>query len=181
MSKAVKEIMMRDYQDRMGDLEDAMVISLRGVPANDNNEIRSHLATKDIHVTVVRNKLFLQTFADTKLAELAPVLTGSNAMVYGAESVVEVAREIVEIVKKFPEVELRGAVLDGTLFEGEAGCEALSKFPTRDEAIAEDVAIILGPGRKLLGAIKGPGSGVVGILKAIESKLEAGETIGKVG
>ena len=69
MSKVVKEIMMRDYQERLGDLEDAMVISLRGVAANDNNAIRSQLATKDIHVTVVRNKLFLQTFADSKLAK----------------------------------------------------------------------------------------------------------------
>lgn len=181
MSKVVKDIMMRDYQERLGDLEDAMVISLRGVPANDNNAIRSELATKDIHVTVVRNKLFLQTFGETKLAELAPVLTGSNAMVYGAESVVEVAREIVEIVKKFPGVELRGAVLDGVLFEGESGCEALSKFPTRDEAIAKDVSVILGPGRALLASVKGPGSALVGIVKSIEQKLEDGETISKIG
>jgi large subunit ribosomal protein L10 len=93
---------------------------------------------------------------------------------------VDVAREIVDLVKKFPGIELKGAVLDGQLFEGEAGVEALSKFPTRDEAIAKDVAIILGPGAKLLASVKGPGSQLAGILKAIEEKLEKGETIAKV-
>lgn len=181
MSKLVKDVMMQDYKDRLGEFEDALVVSLRGVAANDNNAIRSRLAKKDISVTVVRNKLFLQAFEGSKLTELAPVLSGSNAMVYGAESVVEVAREIVDIVKEFPDLELKGAVLDGTLFEGESGCEALSKFPTRDEAIAQDVTLILGPGRKLLGAIKGPGSTVAGLIKAIETKLEDGETISKVG
>jgi len=179
MSKPVKEMMIREYQDLLGDHEDALVIGLRGVAGTDNSEIRSGLAQKQIKITVVRNKLFSKAFGESGLAPLSDVLVGANALAYGAESVVEVAREIVAIVKKFPGVELKGAVLDGTLFEGDAGVRALSKFPTRDEAIAEDVALILGPGSKLVGAIKGPGSNLAGILKAIEEKLEKGEAIVK--
>jgi large subunit ribosomal protein L10 len=180
MSKPIKEMMIREYQDLIGDHEDALVLSLRGISSNDTNTIRSGLAEKQIKVTVMRNKLFGQAFGETKLAPLSEVLVGANALAYGAESVVEVAREIVDIVKKFPDVELKGAVLDGMLFEGEAGVKELSKYPTRDEAIAQDVALILGPGRKLVGAVKGPGSNLAGILKAIEAKLEDGETIAKL-
>lgn len=180
MSKLVKDMIISEYRDRLGEIEDAMVISLRGVDANSNNSIRNGLRKKDIHVTVIRNKLFLQAFEGSKLTELEPVLNGSNAVAYGAESVVEVAREIVDLVKEHPGIELRGAVLDGQLFEGEEGVKALSKFPTRDEAIAQDVALILSPAKNLLGAIKGPGGRLAGILKAVEEKLEAGETIAKV-
>jgi len=180
MSKPVKEIIMRDYRDRLGDIEDVTVITLRGIDANSNNEIRSSLAAKDISVTIVRNKLFLNAFQGTSLTTLEPVLTGSSAVAYGGESVVEVAREIVALAKQHEQLELKGAILDGILFEGKAGVEALSKFPTRDEAIAQDVALILGPGSKLVGAIKGPGSGLAGIIKAIEEKLENGEEITKV-
>ncbi|USN97972.1 MAG: 50S ribosomal protein L10 [Phycisphaeraceae bacterium] len=180
MSKPVKELIMRDYRDRMGDVEDATVITLRGIDANRNNAIRTGLAAKDIHVTVVRNNLFLRTFQGTKLENLEPVLKGSNAIVYGAESVVEVAREIVALAKKHDEIELKGAILDGVLFAGDAGVKALSKYPTRDEAIAQDVTLILGPGRKLLGAVKGPGGRLMGVVKAIEEKLEKGEEIAKV-
>lgn len=180
MSKPVKNMLVETYKDRIGDVEDAAVISLRGVSANNNNEIRAGLRKKDIRITIVRNNLFGKAFADTKLAGLSEVLEGSNAVVYGAESVVEVAREIVEIVKRFPEVELKGAVLDGELYAGAEGVERLSRFPTRDEAIAEDVALILGPGRNLVGAVKGPGGRLAGIIKAIEDKLEKGEAIARV-
>lgn len=180
MSKPVKNLIIDDYKNRVGDYQDALVISLRGVSSNDTNAIRAGLAKKSIRVTVVRNKLFGQAFAGTNLSALSEVLTGANALAYGAESVVDVAREIVELVKKFPGIELKGAVLDGQLFQGEAGIEALSKFPTREEAIAKDVAIILGPGRKLMASVKGPGAQLAGILKAIEEKLEKGEAIAKV-
>ncbi|MEM0984000.1 MAG: 50S ribosomal protein L10 [Planctomycetota bacterium] len=180
MSKPVKEIMMRDYQERIGDHTDALVVSLRGISSNDTNVIRSKLEEKDIRVTIVRNKLFLKTFEQTSLTALEPVLTGANAVAYGAESVVEVARAIVDLVKDFPDIELKGAVLDGTLFQGEDGVKDLSKFPTRDEAIAQDVTLILSPGRNLLGAVKGPGGKLMGIVKTIEQKLEDGEEISKV-
>jgi len=180
MSKPVKNMIIEDYKDRFGDTQDALVIGLRGIESNDTNAIRTGLAEKSIRVTVVRNKLFGQAFAGSGMAPLTEILSGANAVAYGAESVVEVAREIVGLLKKYPDIELKGAVLDGELFEGSAGVERLSKFPTRDEAIAKDVAIVLGPGATLLGAVKGPGSGIAGILKAIEEKLEKGETIAKV-
>jgi large subunit ribosomal protein L10 len=148
MSKPVKEMMIRDFQERLGDTEDALVISLRGISANDNNAIRKGLAKKEIRVTVVRNKLFGQAFADTNLSGLSEILKGSNAIAYGAESVVEVAREVVALVKEFPDIELKGAILDGMLFSGDAGVKELSKYPTRDEAIAQDVALILSPARE---------------------------------
>ena len=108
-------------------VEEAAVISLRGVDGQSNTKIRSDLRAKDIRVTIVRNKLFGRAFGDSPIGALSDVLTGSNALVYGAESIVEVAREIVSLVKEFPEIELKGAILDGMLFEGEAGVKALSK------------------------------------------------------
>lgn len=180
MSKAVKQLMIDDYRAKFGDVEDALVISLRGIDANSNNAIRTGLAEKEIRVTVLRNALFKSAFADSKLGSLGDVLSGSNALAYGAESVVEVARAIVELAKKHDKLELKGAVLDGELFAGDAGVKRLSAFPTRDEAIAQDVTLILGPGRKLLGAVKGPGGRLMGVVKAIEEKLEKGEAIAKV-
>ncbi|MBL4591554.1 MAG: 50S ribosomal protein L10 [Phycisphaerales bacterium] len=180
MSKPVKEMMIRDFKDRLGDTEDALVIGLRGIDANDTNAIRKGLAKKEISVTVVRNRLFGQAFGNSGLAGLSEVLQGASAVAYGGESVVVVAREVVALVKKFPDIELKGAILDGMLFTGENGVRELSKYPTRDEAIAKDVALILGPGQKLVGAITGPGSGLAGIVKALEEKLESGEAIAKI-
>ncbi len=180
MSKLVKGMIIQDYESRFADVEDATLISIRGVESNNNNAIRAQLGAKDIHVSVVRNALAKKAFEGRGLGALGPLLEGPSALAYGAESVVEVARELIELIKKFPEVELKGAVLDGELFEGADGIERLSKFPTRDEAIAQTVTLILSPARKLVSSIKGPGSKIASLVKAIEEKLEKGEAIAKV-
>lgn len=177
MSKPVKEMIMREYRERLEGNDDALVVSIRGMDAFQTNTVRNDLRKKSIRMTMVRNALFNQTFSDSPLGNLAPVMDGQNTVIYGAESVVEVAREIVALMKQFPDIELKGAVLDGQLFEGAAGVERLSKFPTREEAIAQAVTLILSPARNLVGQVLGPGRRLGGLIKAIEDKLEKGETI----
>lgn len=180
MSKSIKQMMMNDYTSRLGGIEDAMIISLRGVKATDTNRLRTKLAKKNIKVTVVRNALARKVMEGTKLQPLGDLLTGSNALAYGQASIVEIAREIVGMMKELPGMELKGAILDGTVFAGDARVKELSKFPTRQEAIADLIAAVLGPGRTLASQIKGPGAKAAGLVKAIEDKLEKGETITKV-
>ncbi len=179
MSKRVKDTIVREYQSRIGDTREAMLISIRGVKGIPATRLRKNLATKKIRITVLRNALARKTLTGTGLEPLTKLLSGPSALAWGGQSVVEVAREIVKAIGTMPELELKGAVLDGQLFEGKKGCEELSKFPTRDEALAQAVTLIVSPGRKLMAAIKGPGSGIAGIIKAIETKLEKGETIAR--
>ena len=184
MSKTVKQIIMRDYKSRIApadEFPDAMLISIRGLKAIDTTKLRSNLAKKKIRVTVLRNSLARKIFEGSALAGLSDLLTGSNALAYGGQSVVEVARELVATLTKMPGLELKGAILDGIVFKGKAGVIELSKFPTKDEAIAQVITLAVSPGRNLLGQLKGPGSNVAGLIKAIETKLEKGETIAKAG
>lgn len=180
MSKPVKELIMKQYEARIGDVRDAVLVSIRGVKAVDNNRIRLGLAKKNIKVTMVRNALARKAFGTTALAALKDLMVGSSALVTGGNSAVEVARELVALVAKNPALEFKGAILDGTLFSGKAGVEELSKFPTKDEAIGQNVTLLVSPGRKLAAQIVGPGSNIAGIVKAIEGKLEKGEAIAKV-
>jgi len=177
----VKKYMMRDYSSIVEGVESGVLVSVRGVDANTNNQVRQDLAKKDISITVIRNNLARQAFADSGLSALAPILEGPSALAYGADSVVEVAREIIEAAKDIELFELKGAVLDGELFEGEAGVERLSKFPTREEAQAKAVTMFLSPAKNLVGAATSPAKNLAGVLKTIQEKLEDGETISKVG
>ena len=177
MSKPIKEMMLSEYRGKLTGASDAMLISIRGVKAIPTTKLRKDLAAKQIKVTVLRNALARKAFEGTGLEPLSKLLTGSSAIAYGGASVVEVAREIVKALATMPELVLKGAVLDGQLFEGKAGVEELSKFPTREEAIGRMVTLIVAPARKLVAAINGPGGGVMGILKSIEERLDKGETI----
>lgn len=179
MSKPIKQLIVREYQSRLAGASEGMLIGIRGVKAIPATRLRKDLATKKIKITVLSNALAKKAFTGTPLEPLARMLSGSSALAYGGQSAVEIAREIVRIIEKMPEVELKGAILDGQLFEGKAGCMELSKFPTKDEAIATVVTLIVSPAKKLMGQVKGPGSAIAGIIKSIEEKLEKGETIAK--
>lgn len=179
MSKQVKEIIMRDYKTRFEGADDALLLSIRGVKGIETTKLRNGLAKKQIRVSVIRNSLAKKVFEGTKLSGLSEFLTGASAIAYGGSSVIEVAREIVGLMPNYKGLELKGAVLDGIIFKGKAGVEELSKYPTKGEAIGNVVTLVVSPGRKLLGQIKGPGSAVAGIIKSIETKLEKGEAITK--
>jgi large subunit ribosomal protein L10 len=180
MSKTVKGMIIRNYQATFAGASDAALISIRGMKGTDTTRLRSKLREKKIKITVVQNSLARKAFEGTGLSALSDRLTGSNALAIGP-SVVEVAREIVKVIDEFPALELKGALLEGQYFDGAAGVKELSKYPTREEGIGQVVTLVVSPARKLMGQIKGPGSTVAGIIKAIEEKLEKNETIAKAG
>ena len=88
-----------------------------------------------------------------------------------------VARELVEWARKIENLELKAAVLDGELFEGKAGVERLSRYPTREEAQGQMVQLLLTPGGEIVSLVAAPGGEVLAIVEAMIEKLEKGEEI----
>jgi large subunit ribosomal protein L10 len=182
MSKPVKNLIASVYEDKFRDLSGAVLVDIRGIDSTQTTELRSDLAGKSIKITVIKNSLARNVFKDSQLAGLNEMLDGPSAMVYPTDedtSVVGVARELIDWAKKVENLEFKGAVMEGMTF-GPTEIKRLSEYPTKEEAQAQVVQILLTPGQKLVGSILGPGRKIASIVKAIEEKLEAGEEIAKV-
>ncbi len=82
--------------------------------------------------------------------------------------------------KKVKQLQLRAACLDGTLFEGAEGVARLSTLPTREEAQARVVTLLLSPARNAVSAAVSPGRRLLGVVKEIQERLERGESINRV-
>ncbi len=182
MSKTIKEMIVREYRTRFTGVEGAVAVEIKGLDSRTTNRMRTHLRSKDVRVTVVKNSLAKRAFAGGALEALNPSLSGPTAVVYGqGPSVVDVAREIVKWVKdhdkKREKCHFKGAVLEGVYYAGPEGVDKLSKMPTRDEAIAQVIAIALSPAKKVIGAAVGPGRRVLGIVKEVQTRLEKGQAI----
>ena len=169
MSKPAKAMVRKELISRFEGLRSLAVVSFVGLDAIATNQIRGRLLEKDIRLTVVKNSLARQALKEIGLPQASEVLNGPCAVAYGGESVVDVVRELLDIGKTSPALTVKGALLDGEVF-GEERIEQLSKFPTRDEAIAIVASCALGPARKLAGCLVGPGGRIAGILKTIEEK-----------
>lgn len=179
MSKPVKELIVNEYRSRFADLGGAVLVEIRGLDALGTGKLRSGLRERNIRITVIKNTLARTAFTGTPLEALRPVLEGPSALAYGADGVVEVARELVDWAKRVKQLQLRAACLDGTLFEGPAGVARLSTLPTREEAQARVVTLLLSPARNAVSAAVSPGRRLAGIVKEIRERLERGETIAR--
>jgi large subunit ribosomal protein L10 len=176
MSKPIKNMVTDSYRRRFDGVDGGVIVDLCGVASNDNNHIRNALAKEGMRVTIVKNSLAMRAFEGTDLEGMSQVIDGPSALVYGGDSVVVIARQLVDLIKEVENLELKGALMEGEVFKADQ-IEALSKYPTRQEAQSQLLSMILGAGGQLISATTSGGSNIASILKAMEEKLEKGETI----
>ncbi len=173
MSKFVKELIQQEYEKAFEGTRSFVVVSTKGITGNQNNEMRGELSKKDIKLAVVKNSLMRRALTKLDLAAASSLfMAGPCTICYGGDSAVDIAKELVDWAKKLKVMELKGAFIEGTIMEGEEGVKDLSKMPTRAELQGQIVTLALSPGRKVAGAIAGPGGLVAGCIKGLVEKLE---------
>jgi large subunit ribosomal protein L10 len=173
MSKYVKDLVQAQLDRKIAseDIRDFMVVSTTGVGGVNNNVMRGALKEKGMRVLVVRNSLFARALRDRKMESAARLFSGPCAIVYGGDSIVDVAKEMQVWIKKVPAVQIKGAFVDGTLFDDQ-GAQLLSTMPTRAELQARVVSCVLSPGGRVAGALMGPAGVIAGCIKSIIENAE---------
>src|SRR5947208_11391609 len=176
MSKKVKSLIQKETADRLKDIDAVAVINPRGINAIKTNQMRRKLREKGLRMTVVKNTLAKRAIGEgSKLKGFDRLLDGPSAVIYGQASISTIARLILDEKKADEKIELRGIFFDGEVYVGDKGVEQVSKLPTREEALGQVVALILSPGQRLGGILKGQAGKVASLIKAIEEKAKEKE------
>lgn len=179
MSKPVKALIRDHVADRFRDVKSMAIVELTGIDAVTTNRIRGRLLQKSIRLLVVKNSLARQAFRSIGLEAAAELLKGPCAIAYGGDSVVGTVRELLDMRRELAEpLTVKGALMEGEAF-GPDRVEELSRFPTRDEALAGLVCCILAPGARLAACLLAPGGKLAALVKAIEE--QAGEEPRRAG
>jgi len=172
MSKKVKNLIEKHIESDLQGIDGIAVINPRGIGAIKNNLIRRRLNDKGLKMRVVKNTLAKRAGDRTKVKGFDKLLDGPSAVIFGKASISTIARALLEEKKLDDTLELRGMFFDGEVYVGDKGVEQVSKLPTREEAIGQVLAAILGPGAKLGGLFKGQAGKVAALIKAVEEKAE---------
>ena len=168
MSKRIKEMLVTDLQQRIGDTTEILVVDSSRLDAISDNRFRLALREKDISVLTVKNSMALRALHSREITELDPILEGPSSLVYGGEDIVSLSKEIAGWVDELGSdlIAIKGGVLEGTtLSKGDV--EELSKSPSREELIGQIAGLLLAPGANLAAALLGPGGKLAGQVEAI--------------
>lgn len=166
MSKYVKNLLIGDVRKKLAGVNDALLVSVSGMTAVNNQALRAKLRAKKIQLMMVKNSLARQAVEGTSLAPAFTQAEGSLAVVWGEGDIVSLAKEIVALAedKKMAPFEARGGVVDGQRI-GAAEVKDVSKWPSREEVLGKIVGQILAPGANLAALLLGPGSKLASQLK----------------
>ncbi len=171
MSKRIKNMIAAELEKRLTGADSVVIIDYSGISANDTNKLRSGLRKKKVRLTVVANAQGRRAMEKVGLKAGGELLLGTNALVYGGESVVDAVKELLAQAGEIEKLKIKGSVVEGKLLDKKA-TEALAKLPGRKELLSEIATLMISPGRNLAGQIVGPGRNLAGVVKAVVEKKE---------
>lgn len=177
MSKKIKALQIDVLRKTFDGVKDYVIVEPLTVDAGTDYEFRKKLRAKNIKAQIVKNTFARKVFTENGI-EVKDVWSGPTLLCWGGANVKELSNTVDEQIKaakkdpKAPEkFKVKTAVADGQTVD----FELAKKMPTREEAIGEIIAALIGPGASLVAALTGPVTEIAGLVKAIEEKQESGE------
>jgi ribosomal protein L10 len=177
MSKKVKALELDALRKAVGGVKDYVLVEPVGPDAAAEFDFRRKLRAKKIKAQMVKNTYAKKVFGEMGIT--LDVWGGPTVLCWGGANVKELSNTVDTAVKeskkdpKAPErYKVKTAVADGQ----PVTIDVAKTMPTREEAIGDIVAALVGPGASIAAALTGPATQLAGILKAIEEKKPEGET-----
>jgi large subunit ribosomal protein L10 len=120
------------------------------------NQFRRSCFEKNISMTVVKNSLLkkaLEQAADSRLTGLIPALKGATALIF-----TEVGNAPAKLIKEFRRKNdkplLKAAFVEENIYLGDNELEALANIKSKNELIADVVALLQSPAKRVIGALQ---------------------------
>ena len=133
----------------------AVVVDYRGLTVEQDTILRKELREAGVQYKVYKNTMMKRAFAGTDYEELSQHLEGTNALAISTTDATAPARILAKYAKQFPALELIAGVVEGN-YNDQAGIQALSQVPSREELLG-----------KLLGSIQSPITNFARVLNQI--------------
>ncbi len=150
----------------------AGVADYRGLTVAEMTALRSKADSAGIYLRVVRNTLARRAVENTDFACLQEVLGGSVLLAFSKDDPGAVARLLRDFIKEYEKLTVCGLSLSGKLLSG-SDLEMVARLPTRDQALAMFMLVMLAPITKLVRTMVEPYAMLVRAVAAVRDSRSA--------
>ncbi len=136
-------------------------------------DFRRSCFKKGVEYKVYKNTLIKKAMdkLEQDYTDLEPVLVGFSGILFSPEIGNAPAKLLKEFRKDGGEKPLlKGAYIDTDVFVGDENLDALSKLKSKNDLIAEVVALLQSPAKNVVSALQSGGGKLAGILKTLSEK-----------
>jgi len=171
MKKELKVKIIEQLTSKINEANHVYLADIAELNAGDTSDLRRECFNNDLELTVVKNTLLKEAFekAEGDYSELYPILKGPTSVIFSEQGNTP-AKLIKKFRKNHPKPVLKGAYVEETVYIGDDQVEVLSNIKSKNELIADVVALLQSPAKNVVSALQSSGGKLAGILKTLSEK-----------
>lgn len=172
MKKEDKSLVISNIVDTLKEYSCFYVTETAGLNAEKTAALRKACFKADVKLLVVKNTLLKQALEqlDGDYSELYPTLKGSSSLMCSNVGNAP-AKLIKSVVKKDDTLpRLKAAYVEETVYVGADQLETLANIKSKNELIADVVALLQSPAKNVVSALTSGGTKLHGILETLSNK-----------
>ncbi len=170
MNKLQKQDRVDALRAELAGIDAFVIAGNLGLSVTEMQTLRAEVRKAGGKVRVVKNTLARLSIQGTSLEVASDKLVGPVVIAFGLDPVGP-AKAIVKVAKDMPKLVLKGGAIQGKALS-EAGVEALSKLPGKDELRAMFLGTLNAVPTKFVGTLAGVSRGMLNVLTARKGQLE---------
>lgn len=143
-----KQAIVTEVNETAGKALSAVMADYRGVSVDGMTQLRKQAREAGVQVRVIRNTLAKLAFEGTDFECMKDALLGPNILAFSLEDPGAGARVFKDFAKENAAFEIKALSVGGKLLPAEQ-IDTLAKLPTREQALATLMAVMLAPVTKL--------------------------------
>lgn len=159
-NKQIKEAKVAEIKEKMGKAQSMVFTIYQGLTVEEDTQLRKKLREADVDYKVYKNSLAVLAAKELGFDGAIDLFKGPISIAFGYEDPTSAARILNEFAKTHKKVELKGGIVEGTVYDA-TKIKEIALVPSRDVLLA-----------KLLGSFKAPISNFAYMLSAIAEKKE---------
>ncbi|MBR5784903.1 MAG: 50S ribosomal protein L10 [Bacteroidales bacterium] len=173
MRKELKAQLIDSLYEQVSSYPHLYIADIGGLDSVQTSKLRRLAFRREVKLVVVKNTLLIKALERTGIdySELYPVIKGETAIMLSNSNNAP-AKLIKEFRATAPKPILKGAYVEEAFYVGDENLETLVNIKSKNELIADVVALLQSPIKNVVSALQSGGNTLSGVLKTLSEKSE---------
>ncbi|MAY84757.1 MAG: 50S ribosomal protein L10 [Flavobacteriales bacterium] len=173
MTRAEKEEIVKHLSQKLNENSIFYLADISDLDAETSTKLRRLAHKREVSLNVVKNTLLRKALeaAEGSYEQFYDLLKGNTSIMF-SEVGNAPAKLIKEFRKDYDRPILKGAFIEEAVFIGDDQVKSLAEMKSKEEVIADIIAILQSPAKNVVSALQSGGNTISGLVKALGERAE---------